>query len=113
MRDEKAFLTLEEVAGLLGVTYQLIYRQVRSGKLPAARIGRVYRVAREDLEAYIARSKATDDGVVCAACGKTFHSRHSVSQVCSVTDCDQPICFDCWTRKGVRVCAEHQANHKK
>ena len=44
------YMSLEEVAEFLGVTYQLIYRLVRSGELPAARLGKLYRVARADLE---------------------------------------------------------------
>ncbi len=57
MSEEKKFLSLEEVSDLLDVDYQLVYRLARSGELPAARIGRIYRVARQDLEAYLERAK--------------------------------------------------------
>ena len=53
----RQFLSIEEVADFLGVNYQLIYRLVRAGELPAARLGRVYRIDRRDLEAYLSRSK--------------------------------------------------------
>ena len=43
MGDEKEYLSLEEVPESLGVTYQLIYRLVRTGDLPAARLGKLYR----------------------------------------------------------------------
>ncbi len=106
MNIEKKFMTLEEVADLLGVTYNLIYRQVRSGELPASRIGRVYLVAAADLEAYLEQSKQNVAGGVCAACGKTYASKLSLTQECA--ECGAPICQDCWKRNDVRYCREHQ-----
>ena len=107
--DDKKYLTLEEVADLLGVNYQLIYRLVRSGELPAIRLGRVYRIERADLEEYLDRSKTsrTQTGGVCSACGRTYASRLSLSEECA--ECGSPICVDCWQREGVRACREHGA----
>jgi excisionase family DNA binding protein len=107
MANPKKFLSLEEVAELLSVNYQLIYRLVRSGDLPAARIGRVYRVDETDLNEYLQRSKTArpGSGGVCSACGKTYQSRTSLRNECS--DCGEPLCLDCWTRRGVRRCSEH------
>jgi excisionase family DNA binding protein len=103
----KAFMSIEEVADLLGVNYQLIYRQIRSGALRAARIGRVYRVARADLEAYLEEAKregATGE-TVCSACGQSFRSASSFPGSCG--ECGAPICTDCWMRLGARRCSEH------
>lgn len=109
MASEKDYLSLEEVAREFGVTYQLIYRLVRSGELPAARLGRLYRVLRSDLEAYLERSKAgVGTGGECAACGTFYRSRSSLQQGCTV--CGAPVCFDCWKRRGLRVCREHGAD---
>lgn len=44
------FLTPEEVAGLLRVSRRTVYNWLRSGQLPALRIGKVWRVRREDIE---------------------------------------------------------------
>jgi excisionase family DNA binding protein len=74
----KEYFSLEEVAEKLGVNYQLIYKLVRGGELPAARIGKVYRVARRDLEGYIERSKGHAAGGVCSVCGTLYHSRLSL-----------------------------------
>ena len=104
MAKAKKFLTLEEVAELLGVNYQLIYRLIRSGELPAIRLGRIYRVTEEDLDAYLAKKKTTAGGV-CSACGKKYKSNLSLDNQCGV--CGKPICKDCWVRKGVRRCKEH------
>lgn len=101
----KEFYSLEEVAELLGVNYQLIYKLVRSGALPAARIGKVYRILRRDLDAYIEQSKTQTTGGVCAVCGKNYHSRLSLKNVC--VECGAPICLDCWSRKRIRVCPVH------
>lgn len=108
MSPEKEYLSLEEVSDLLGVNYQLIYKLVRSGDLPAARIGRVYRILRRDLNEYIERSKTTASMAgVCSSCGKAYASRMSLRESCDV--CGEPICADCWDRLGVRQCKEHRA----
>jgi len=102
MSPEKKFMTLEDVADLLGVNYQLIYRLVRAGELPAIRLGRIYRVTQEDLDAYLANQKTAGGGATCEACGTTYKSAESVKESCE--DCGAPICFDCWARVGTRLC---------
>ncbi len=105
---ETGYMSLEEVAEMLGVTYQLIYRLVRSGELPAARLGKLYRVAKSDLDGYLERSKRTAaEGGVCSVCGTFYRSNGSLRQGCTEEGCGKPICFDCWTRRGVRKCTEH------
>lgn len=101
----RQYLSIEEVADLLGVNYQLIYRLVRAGELPAARLGRVYRIDRRDLEAYLAHSKQSDTGGVCAACGVSYRSAAMLPEGCVV--CGTALCADCWTRLGIRHCAMH------
>jgi excisionase family DNA binding protein len=105
MGGAKEFYSLEEVADLLGVNYQLIYKLVRSGQLPAARIGKVYRVTRRDLDAYVEQSKGHAGGGTCAACGQTYHSRLSLKNNC--VECGEPICVDCWGRKKIHTCPAH------
>ena len=53
-----AFLTTEEVLGYLRVTPRTIYRLIRSGELPAIRIGRQWRFRRTDLDAWLDRQRA-------------------------------------------------------
>ena len=104
MAESQKYLSLEEVADLLGVNYQLVYRLVRSGELPAIRLGRVYRIDRADLDVYLQNSKTTIE-LVCASCGKTYASHLSLPHGCA--ECDAPICIDCWERNDVRGCREH------
>lgn len=108
MSNEKEFLSLEEVADKLGVTYQLIYRLVRSGELPAARLGKLYRVASADLDAYLAKSKSVPAGGTCDVCGEHVGSALSLRHTCTEDGCDIAICNDCWTRRKVRFCRKHQ-----
>lgn len=55
--------TAAEVAERLRVSTMTIYRLIRSGELPAVRIGRNYRVRQEDLEAYLEDQVVQPDDV--------------------------------------------------
>lgn len=46
-------LTVAEVAELLRVSTMTVYRLIRSGELPAVRVGRNYRVRQRDLDGYL------------------------------------------------------------
>ncbi len=48
--------SVEQVAGLLGLHVRTVRNYVREGRLKAVRIGKQYRIAREDLEAMTGRS---------------------------------------------------------
>lgn len=47
------FLTVAEVAAMMRVSKMTVYRLVHSGELPAARVGRSFRVLREAVEDYL------------------------------------------------------------
>lgn len=106
--EKPEYMSLEDVADLLGVTYQLIYKLVRTGELPAIRLGKLYRVSREDLDLYLTNNKSQSAaGGVCSVCGTFYRSRDSLTQHCTADGCLAPICFDCWNRLGLRLCNEH------
>ncbi|MBE1583844.1 helix-turn-helix domain-containing protein [Nonomuraea angiospora] len=44
--------TVEQVASLLGLHVKTVRNYVRDGRLPAVRIGKQYRIAKEDLAAF-------------------------------------------------------------
>lgn len=48
--------SVKRVAEYLGVSERTVYERVRSGELPAVRIGRVWRVRPDDVEDWLARS---------------------------------------------------------
>ena len=53
----QAFLTTEEVLAYLRITPRTVYRLIRSGELPALRIGRQWRFRRTDLDAWLERQR--------------------------------------------------------
>lgn len=55
MNDQ--FYTLHEVADLLKVTYLTVFRWIKSGKLPAYKFGKQYRIDRITLDEFISNSK--------------------------------------------------------
>ena len=59
--ENKKYMAIEDVAEMLGVNYQLIYRLIRSGDLPAIRLGRIYRVTQEDLNTYLKKQKTSTE----------------------------------------------------
>lgn len=48
------FLTVGEVSQVLRVSNMTVYRLINAGQLPAARVGKSYRVREEDLDAFLA-----------------------------------------------------------
>ncbi|MQA08311.1 MAG: helix-turn-helix domain-containing protein [Pseudonocardiaceae bacterium] len=47
------FLTVAEVAALMRVSKMTVYRLVHSGELPAARVGKSFRVPEKAVHAYL------------------------------------------------------------
>lgn len=54
-------LTVDEVAGYLRVHPITVQRWCRTGDLPAAKIGRAYRIKKGDLDEWWARHSASSD----------------------------------------------------
>ncbi|HXV93737.1 MAG TPA: helix-turn-helix domain-containing protein [Pseudonocardia sp.] len=55
------FLTVAEVAAMMRVSKMTVYRLVHGGELPAARVGRSFRVPQRAVEEYL-RSAYFDAG---------------------------------------------------
>ena len=112
MIEKNKFYSLEEVADLLGVTYQLIYKLVRSGEMPALRVGKMYRITGDDLDAYLNKSRVKSgedvgmpEPVVCSVCGRSYVSKMSIAGTCEV--CGLPICRSCAELKNAHLCEIH------
>lgn len=52
------YYTIFEVADLLQFHHQTIRRMIRSGELPAKKLGKEWRIKKEDLEAFTAPNNA-------------------------------------------------------
>lgn len=46
-------MTVAQVADYLQLNRLTVYRYIRDGRLPAARIGKVYRILREDVDGFL------------------------------------------------------------
>lgn len=60
---EQELFSVEQVAERLGLNVRTIRAYVRDGRLKAVRIGKQYRIAREDLEAFTGRPLAPTEEV--------------------------------------------------
>ena len=49
----RAMMTPEQVADYLQLNTDTVYRLIRSRRLPAAKIGRAYRICEEDVQAFL------------------------------------------------------------
>ncbi len=115
-----SFLSIQEAADNLRVDYKTVYRLVRAGKLPAGKFGGMYRIRREDLEAYFQAQVAatagrsqeaalppTETPLKCGACFRILRSPREVAGTCATAGCGEPVCAICWGG-GARHCAGHQ-----
>ena len=67
-------MTIIDVARYLRMNAATIYRYIQEGKLPAARLGRNYRVRREDVERFFESRKVAAWDRVCSD-GKELSAR--------------------------------------
>ncbi len=52
------FMTTDDVLGYLRVNARTVYRLIKSGELPAVRIGRQWRIRRTDLDLWLSGQRA-------------------------------------------------------
>ena len=52
-------MTVDQVAAYLQLNRLTVYRYVREGKIPAAKIGKVYRILRADVDRFLESHKVT------------------------------------------------------
>lgn len=57
MTDENEIMTITQVAKYLQISEVTTYRLVQEGKIPAFKVGRSWRVKREDLNEFIEMQK--------------------------------------------------------
>ena len=105
------FYSLEEIAELFGVNYQLVYKLVKAGELPSVRIGKIFRVSEVQLKEYMDRQSqgSPASGVtehICGRCGKKYFSALSLSGQCK--ECGVPLCKACIENDKAEYCEIHQ-----
>lgn len=60
---EQEILTVEQAADYLQVHRLTVYRYIRQGLLPAAKLGKMYRLFRRDVEGFLLAMKHHPNGV--------------------------------------------------
>ena len=111
-------LSIGDIADILGLEYKSVYRLIRSGELPAARIGRVYRVTMADLETYLEQQKQAvhketsgknhiaQMDIRCGGCGARIVSELGIAGRCEV--CQAALCAECFGINKKKHCKVHQ-----
>jgi len=56
--NDSHFLTTEEVLDYLQINLRTVYRLIKTGKIPAFRVGRLWRFRRRDIEAWLEKSRS-------------------------------------------------------
>ncbi len=119
----KPFLSIKEASEYLGLEYKTVYRLVRAGEIPAARLGGVYRIKLADLESYFEQQKqrvVSQSGEsldtlfaypALAHCGRCLRIIQRLDQIggkCAQPDCSETVCQECWVESGARYCSRHE-----
>jgi putative molybdopterin biosynthesis protein len=55
--NTKKFYTIDEIAGLLKISYLTVFRWVKAEKITAYKIGKQYRIEEADLNKFLEKSK--------------------------------------------------------
>jgi excisionase family DNA binding protein len=128
----KAFWGLRELAEYLNVEYKTLYRQVIAGNLPAIRIGGIFRIRQEDVDAFLEKMRVPQkkereslvntfrediyaslhperkvSGLVCARCSRLIKSIHMIGGECQYPGCGAILCSECYANEEDRYCLEH------
>ena len=70
--DPGQVMTVAQVAAYLQLNRLTVYRYIREGKIPAARIGKLYRVLKPDVDRFLDGQKV---GIGGRAAGRRWHGR--------------------------------------
>ena len=54
----KEFYTAEEIATLLSYNIMTIYRYIKAGRLNAYKVGKEFRIKKEDFDIFLSKNKA-------------------------------------------------------
>jgi excisionase family DNA binding protein len=62
MRGGDRLLTVAEVADTMRVSNMTVYRLIKSGELPALRVGKNYRLRESDVDGYLSKRSVNQEG---------------------------------------------------
>jgi len=109
------YLKITEAADKLGVSYRTVYRWIKSGDLPASKVGGLYLIHVNDFQEHLNRRRTTSvketmrsdpPTLKCASCLRLLKSDSQIAGLCVADGCEELICKLCW-QEGERFCAQH------
>ena len=117
-------LTTEEVAEKLKVTKYTVYSLIKSGKLPALRIGRSFRIHEEELNDYLQKCIITHEDECdkceyiawCNSCGPDINCNDCIGDIheYECNSCDiRNYCYEDCTNLDCKIVKKKYAESKK
>jgi excisionase family DNA binding protein len=111
--DNSEYLKIGDAARLLGVNKRTVYRRVWSGELPASKVGGLYFIRRDDLNALLEQGKFAKiedhqpetTPLKCGFCYRLLDDSQ-VGRTCQEEGCIEVICDQCISA-GDCYCAHH------
>jgi len=61
MTVEERWLSVDEIAGHLGISKETVYRWLEKKKIPAHRVGKLWRFKHSEVDAWIKQGDASED----------------------------------------------------
>ncbi len=120
--DPSQYLKIDEAARLLGVSRRWVYRRIWSGELPANKVGGLYFIPRQALQAMLSGERTfIEDNqprvidstqIKCGSCYRLLESDAQIGDVCKSEGCDELICSQC-QGEGVEYCARHSPTREQ
>ena len=109
-------LKIQEAANYLGVKRRWIYRRIWNGDLPASKVGGLYFIRRQDIDALIEKGQTgkqaavephtVGENIKCGYCFRLLESDTLIGEVCRTEDCDRLLCDHCLA-DGNTYCVSH------
>ncbi len=59
--DSSTYISIPELAGILGISRVAVYRKVKKGQIKATKIGRNYAIDRKSVETILGKTLAEED----------------------------------------------------
>ncbi|MEA1883876.1 MAG: helix-turn-helix domain-containing protein [Thermotogota bacterium] len=83
----KEYYTVQQISQLLDLHEKTIQRYIREGKIKAKKVGKSWRVTKENLDEFTGTDEEEDDGSVKGIIKKGIEKRVMISAVVDVDEC--------------------------
>lgn len=63
MTSDERWLSVEEIAGHLGISKETVYRWLEKKKIPAHRVGKLWKFRASEIDAWVIKGGAAESGM--------------------------------------------------